>query len=89
MKPEFFYSIGIFMVNLLMKYGLCLSGLLGIHLSLIRLVVFVDIIFPILVPFMLYRTMLLFGVICVILLPTMVVHVLIKHTVLILTRLYL
>ena len=38
-------------------------------LSLIRLVVFVDIIFPILMPFMLDRTMLLFGVICVILLP--------------------
>jgi len=40
MKLEFFYSIGIFMVKVSTKLGLCLRGLLGIHLSLKRLVVF-------------------------------------------------
>ena len=41
-------------------------ALLRTHLSLKRLVVFVDILFPILVHFMLDLIMLLFGVICVI-----------------------
>ena len=38
--------------------------------------------------FMLNRTMLLFGVICVVLLPIMLVHVLMMHAILILIHLY-
>jgi len=89
MKPEFFYNFEIFMVKVPMKLGLCLSGLHGTHLSLKRLVVFMDMYFKIHVHSMLDHIMLLFGVICVILLPIMLVHVLIMHIVLILIRLYL
>jgi len=89
MKPEFFYNFGIFMVKVLMKLGVCLSGLHGTSLSLKRLVAFVDIYFMIHVHSMLNRTMLLFGVTCVILLSIMLVHVLIMHIMLILIRLYL
>jgi len=46
-----------------MKLGIYLSGLHGIHLSLKRIVVFLDILFPTHVHFMLNRTMLLCGVI--------------------------
>ena len=52
---------------MLMKHGTYLSGLLGIHLSLRRLVMFVDIHFLFLVYSMLDLIMPLFGVICVIL----------------------
>ena len=83
-----FYSISIFMVKILVKLGFCLGGLHGTRLSLIRLVVFMDILFLILMLSMLNRTMLLFGVTCVILLSIMLVHVLIMHAVLILIRLY-
>ena len=58
-----------------------------IRLNLRRLVVFLDIHFMILVR--LDRIMLLFGVTYVILLPIMLVHVLIMHALLILTRIYL
>jgi len=89
MKREFFCNFGIFTIKMSMKHGICLSGLLGTPLSLERLVVFMDIYFTILVHFMLDRIMLLWGVTCVILLPIMLVHVLIMHTVLILIHLYL
>jgi len=89
MKPKLFYSIGIFIVKTLMRHGICLSGLLGTHLSLKRLVVFVDILFPILVHLMLDLIMLLFGVTCVILLTIILHHVLIMHAILILIHLYL
>ena len=36
------------MAKVFMKLGVCLSGLLGIHLNLRRLVVFLDILFLIL-----------------------------------------
>ena len=85
MKPEFLYSIGILIVKTLMRYGICLSGLLGTHLSLKRLVVFVDILFSILVHFMLDLIMLLFGVTCVILMTIVLHHVLIMHVMLNLT----
>jgi len=74
---------------MLMKLGVFLSGLLEIRLSLQRLVVFRDMYFMTHVHFMLNRTMLLFGVICVILLSIMLVHVLIMHVILILIHLYL
>ena len=54
-----------------------LEWVAGILLNLTRLVVFIIIYFPIHVHFMLDHTMLLFGVICVVLLPIMLVHVLI------------
>jgi len=75
------------MVKVSMKLGFCLSGLLGIHLSLKRLVAFVDIHFMVHVHSMLDLIMLLFGGTCVILLLIMLVHVRIMHTVLILIRL--
>jgi len=59
-----------------MMRGLCLNGLHEIHLNLKKLVVFIDIHFPIHVHFMLDHIMLLCGVICVILLPIMLAHVL-------------
>jgi len=89
MKPEFFYNFGIFMVKMLMKLGVCLSGLHGTRLNLKSLVAFLDIYFMILVRSMLDRIMLLFGVIFVVLLSIMLVHVLIMHTVLLLIHLYL
>jgi len=89
MKPEFFYNFGIFMVKMLMKLGVCLSGLHRTRLSLKRLVAFLDIYFMNLVHSMLDHIMLLFGVIYVILLSIMLVHVLIMHTVLLLIHLYL
>ena len=36
-------ALGVFMVKVLMRHGIYLSGLLGIYLSLERLVVFMDI----------------------------------------------
>jgi len=89
MKPEFFYNFGIFMAKMSMRHGVCLSWLLGTHFSLKRLVVFVDFYFITHVHSMLDHTMLLFGVICVILMPIMLVHVLIMHMLLILIHLYL
>ena len=89
MKPEFFCNFGIFIEKNVEKLGLCLSGLHGIRLNLRRLVVFLNIHFMILVRFMLDCTMLLFGVTYVILLPIKLVHVLIMHAILSLTRLYL
>jgi len=77
------------MVKMLMKHGVCLSGLLETRLSLKRLVVFMVIHFITHVQFMLGHIMLLFSVICVILLTIMLVHVLIMHAMLILIRLYL
>jgi len=47
----------VFMVKMLMMHGICLSILLGIHLSLIRLVVFMVILFLIFVHFMQDRIM--------------------------------
>ena len=61
----------------------------GIHLNLKRLAVFVDILFLIHVHFMLDHTMLLCSVICVILLPIMLAHVLIMLVMPSPTRLYL
>jgi len=71
-----------------MKLGICLNGLHGIHLNLIRLVVFMVIPFMTHVHSMLNLTMLLFGVIGVILLRIMLVDVLIMHAILSLTRLH-
>jgi len=55
------------MVKTLMRHGICLSGLLRIHLSLRRVVVFLDVHVLILVHSMLDLIMLLFDVTCVIL----------------------
>ena len=52
------------MLKLLIRRGVCLSGLPGIPLSLKRLVVFRDILFSILTHFMLDHIILLFGVTC-------------------------
>jgi len=89
MKPEFFCNIGIFKAKMSMKHGVCLSRVLGTHLSLKRLVVFTDIHSMSHVHFMLDLIMLLFGVICVIHLIITLVHVHIIHTMLILIHLYL
>jgi len=70
---------------MLMMHDLCFYGLLGIHLNLKRLVVFIDIIFSIHVHFMLDHIMLLIGVTCAILLTIILHHVLIMHVVLNLT----
>jgi len=75
--------------KMLIKLGVCLSGLHGYRLSLKRLVVFLDIHLLIHVHSMLDRTMLLCGVTCVTLMPIMLVLALIMHTVPILIRLYL
>jgi len=80
-KPEFFYSIGIFIVNALMKLGVCLSGLHGIRLNLKRLVIFRDIRFRLLMHFMLVHITLLCGVTCAVL-TIMLIHFLIMHAVL-------
>jgi len=89
-KPRILYNIGIFMVKMSMKHGVCLSGLLGTHnLSLKRLVVFMDIHFMFLVHSMIDRIMLLFGVTCVIPLTITLVHILIMHAMLILIHPYL
>jgi len=85
MKPEFFYNIRIFIVKVLMKLGVRLSGLLGTRLSLTRLVVFRDILFRLLVHSIMDRIMLPFGVTCVILLTIILDHVLIMHVMLNLT----
>ena len=79
MKPEFFYSIRIFNAKVLLKLGLCLSGLLRIHSSLRRLVVFQDTLFLTHEHSMLDHIMLLFGVTCVVLLTIMLYHVLIMR----------
>jgi len=71
-----------------MRHGVCLSGLLGTRLNLKKLVAFMDFYFMTHVHSMLYHTMLLFGVLCVILLPMMLVHVLTMHAILILIHLY-
>ena len=52
------------MAKVLMKYGICLNGLLGTHLSLKMLVIFLGILFPTHVHSMLDRIMLLFGDMC-------------------------
>ena len=57
-------------------WSFCFYGLHGIRLNLKRLVMFIVIHFPIHVYFMLNHIMLLCGVICVILLPIMLAHVL-------------
>jgi len=71
-----------------MRHGICLSGLLGIHLSLRKLVVFLDIHSLILVRFILDLIMLYFGVICVILLIVKLIRALIIHVILNLTLYY-
>ena len=68
-----------------MQHGVSLSGLLGIRLSLRRLVVFMDIHFMTHVHFMLDCIMLLYSVTCVVLLTIILVHVLIMPTMLDLT----
>jgi len=87
-KPEFFCNFEIFIGKMLIKLGICLNGLHGIHLNLIRIAVFMVIHFMTHVHSMLNLSMLLFGVICVILLRIMLVHVLIMHAILSLTHLY-
>jgi len=64
------------MVKMLMNLGVCLSGLLGIRLSLKRLVVFINIHFMTHVHSLLDRIMLLFGVTRVILLTVILHHAL-------------
>ena len=82
MNPEFFYNFGIFMVKVPMKLDLCLSGLLGIRLSLKRLVACMDIHFMIHVHSMLDLIMLLFGVTCIVLLIIILFHVHSMHAIL-------
>ena len=67
------------MVKVLMRHGVCLSGLCGIRLTLRRLVVFLDILFSILVHFMLDLIMSLFSVTCVVLLTILLIDVLIMY----------
>ena len=71
-----------------MMHEICFYGLHVIRLNLKRLVVFLDIIFPIHVHFMLDHTILLCGVICVILLPIILAPVFILRVMPILIRLY-
>ena len=71
-----------FIVKILMKHEICLNRLLGTHLSLKRLVAFVDILFPILVHFMLDLIMLLVDVTCVVLLIIILFHVHSMHAIL-------
>ena len=56
------------MVKVLVKLGVCFSGLLGIHFNLRRLVVFLDILSLILVHSILELIMLVFGVTFIVLL---------------------
>ena len=77
MKLKFFYSVGVFIVKMLMKHEICLNGLLETRFSLKRLVVFLDIYCMIHVHFLLDLIMLIFGVTCVILLSIMLAEVLI------------
>jgi len=56
------------MLKVLVMHVICLSGLLGIHLNLRKVVVFLDIHFSILAYSIIDFIMLLFGVISVILL---------------------
>jgi len=65
------------MVKVLVKLSVCLSGLLRTHLSLKRLVVFLNIHFMTHVCFMLDLIMFLFGVVCVTPLTITLAHVLI------------
>ena len=67
------------MVKMLMMHGICLSRLLGIHLTLRRLLLFLNIHFLILAHSILDLIMPLFGVICVILLTMKLIYVLIMH----------
>jgi len=67
-KPMLFQSTGVFMATVLTRHGFFLSGLLRVHLSLPRLVVFLDIHSLILVHSILDLIMTLFGVACVIVL---------------------
>jgi len=82
----YFKRLNVF--KMLMMHGICFYGLLGIRLNLKRLVVFINIIFPIHVHFMLDYIMLLFGVTCAILLTIILYHVLIMHAMLNLTSHY-
>ena len=77
------------MIKVLMRFGVCLSGLLGIHLNLCRLVVFLDILFLIFVHAMLDLITLLFGVTHVVLLIIILLHVLSTRVMLSLIHLYL
>ena len=74
-----------FMVKALIMHGICLRGLLKIHLNLRRLVIFPDIYSLILVHSMLDLLMPLFGVACVILLSIKLICILIMHAMLNLT----
>jgi len=67
------------MVKMLMMYGICSSGLLGIHLNLRRLLLFLNIHFLILAHSILDHIMPFFGLICLILLTTILIRVLIMH----------
>jgi len=84
-KPVFFYNFGVFMLKMLIMYVICLSRLLGIHLSLKRLVMFLDIHSIILVHFILGLIMLLSGVICVNIFSMILFRVFITHAMLNLT----
>jgi len=64
------------MAKVLIRHVVCLSGLIGIHLSLRRLVVFLEILPLILVHSMLDLIMLLFDVTCVVLMTIILLHVL-------------
>ena len=81
-KPKFFQNIGIFMVNALMRHGVYLSCLLGIPLSLRRLVLFFYILFLNSMHFVLDFIIPLFRVTCVVLQTMILIHVLFMYAML-------
>jgi len=78
---EFWVSV----LKVLMRHIICLSGMPGIHLSLKRLVMSLDVHFPILAHSIPYLIMSLFGVICVALLTMKRIRVPIMHAMINLT----
>ena len=73
------------MVEMLMMHGICLSGLLGIHLNLRRLLLFLNIHFLILAHSVLDLIIPLLGVTCVVLLTMTLISALVMHAMLNLT----
>jgi len=65
-----------------MRHGICLSRLPRIHLSLRKVVMFLDIYFLILVRFMLDLVIFVFGVICIFLLTMKLIRFLVAHAML-------
>jgi len=78
----------VFMAKMLIKHGICLSGLLGIYFNLGKLVVFLAIPSLVIVHFIINLIMPLFGVTYVILLTMLLVRVFIIHVMLNLTSYY-